>query len=268
MNPIAGTQRFLRLCNVLLLLCISFGSTAHAQSPNCGFQHHFEQLDLQPSVFCYTGYEIRHVERTTISTIQVSKTQAMPDIVMPAVCMNPIPCNWQNTAIHPGVEYYTEFSASVSGSAAYKTKASLGVDLLKFLEGGAELGVEWTIGAGISFTTRTTYTQTVDIYQQDCYKVTWKFWKTRNQVTGHATEVEEYVWQRGGEWLEFVNGVWVSHQCPTDVVVTTCDGGTASGQAHKEVALEIEQIVTPCCDPLPTTPGGSPPWCCSRDCPQ
>lgn len=248
-------------------LGVMYIAAAGAQSPDCGWQHHFEQLDLQPSVFCYTGHEIRHFERKTISTVQVSRTQAMGDLVMPAVCMNPIPCNWQNATANSSVEHYTEFSASVSGSASYKTKASLGIDLLKVLEGGAELGTEWTLGAEISFTTRTTFTQAIAVHQQDCYKVTWKFWKTRNYVTGHSTEVEEYVWHRGGEWLEIVNGVWVLHQCPTDPVVTACDGDTASGNAHREAALEIEQIVTPCCSPLPTAAGG-PPWCCSRECPQ
>lgn len=262
-------RRVLSVVFAQVALGVMYIAAAGAQSPDCGWQHHFEQLNGNPAQNCLKNFEPRYFVRSQISTVQTSRIQALADLVMPAVCMSPIPCNWQNASASPSVEHYTEFSVSVSGSMGYKGKISLGIDLLKMLEAGAEIQTEWSLGLGISFTTRTTYTHSFTVYQQDCHKVTWKFWKTRNSVTGTSTEVEEYHWVLHEVWYEVVNGVVVVHPCPTpdDPVVTTCDGDTASGQAHKEVAIELEQIITRCCSPLPPDENG-PPWCCARECPQ
>lgn len=105
---------------------------AHADGPDCGWEHHYDQLNLSQQR-CVMNYERRVFSEEKLSTITTSRTPARPDANMPAVCFYPIPCDWRNAERDSSLEYYTEWKASVTGTVSNSAKVTLGENLLRVL---------------------------------------------------------------------------------------------------------------------------------------
>lgn len=244
-----------RLAFAAAVLFASILNERHAIADDgCDFEYHAGQTGYYTN--CFSDYHRQVFYQEQLAAVTIKRTPARADVNMPAVCLYRIPCDWVNAFHQASITHSDEWTLSVSGSISGEAKISLGEALLRLL--GLEISLTVTLGGEVEYTSTTTWGDMLQIEQQDCYDQTWKFWKTTSRVTGTVTEIEEYT------WFPRDMGLDPDPNCPTEPVVTRCEGGaTASGTAVHLTQIELEQILQPCCPTLQP-----PDPCCDRPCPR